>query len=189
MQYESNYIAHHGILGMKWGVRRYQNPDGSLTPKGEKRYNGQKNRELRKSIRKDYKEAYNRHRQDASNKSNAEYAKAENYAKKHHLDTDDYVFKEDRKHYLDNAGKNGIDEKTAKHVTTYSKMVDDADNKSEAYYDEAGKRALDEVYAKYGKDSVDSVRARDAAVSGAAAVTVMIGSLGLLTWAATRRPY
>jgi len=35
----SNELAHHGILGMKWGVRRYQNPDGSLTPAGEKRYN------------------------------------------------------------------------------------------------------------------------------------------------------
>lgn len=32
------YLQHHGILGMKWGVRRYQNSDGSLTNAGKKRY-------------------------------------------------------------------------------------------------------------------------------------------------------
>lgn len=31
-------LAHHGILGQKWGIRRYQNPDGSLTPEGRARY-------------------------------------------------------------------------------------------------------------------------------------------------------
>lgn len=31
-------LYHWGIKGMKWGVRRYQNPDGSLTEKGRKRY-------------------------------------------------------------------------------------------------------------------------------------------------------
>lgn len=36
--FESNYLAHHGILGQKWGVRRYQNPDGSLTEAGRARY-------------------------------------------------------------------------------------------------------------------------------------------------------
>lgn len=33
----SNYIEHHGILGQKWGVRRFQNKDGSLTEAGKKR--------------------------------------------------------------------------------------------------------------------------------------------------------
>lgn len=32
------YLAHHGIKGQKWGVRRYQNPDGSLTSKGRIKY-------------------------------------------------------------------------------------------------------------------------------------------------------
>lgn len=35
---EKNSLTHHGILGQKWGHRRYQNPDGSLTKLGESRY-------------------------------------------------------------------------------------------------------------------------------------------------------
>lgn len=31
-------LQHHGVKGMRWGVRRYQNKDGSLTPAGKKRY-------------------------------------------------------------------------------------------------------------------------------------------------------
>lgn len=35
---ETLYLAHHGVKGQKWGVRRYQNEDGSLTPAGKNRY-------------------------------------------------------------------------------------------------------------------------------------------------------
>lgn len=36
-------IKHHGIKGQKWGVRRYQNEDGSLTAKGKQRYGTKEN--------------------------------------------------------------------------------------------------------------------------------------------------
>lgn len=34
----NTYLAHHGIKGMRWGIRRWQYDDGSLTPAGERRY-------------------------------------------------------------------------------------------------------------------------------------------------------
>ena len=37
---DSLYLEHHGVLGQKWGIRRYQNKDGSLTSEGKKRYSG-----------------------------------------------------------------------------------------------------------------------------------------------------
>lgn len=45
MEYElypiDGELYHHGITGMKWGVRRYQNKDGSLTAAGKKRYDAE----------------------------------------------------------------------------------------------------------------------------------------------------
>lgn len=42
-----DYVVHHGILGQKWGIRRYQNADGSLTDAGKKRYEKQAYKSLK----------------------------------------------------------------------------------------------------------------------------------------------
>lgn len=39
MKYSTaSYLMHYGVTGQKWGVRRYQNADGSLTPEGKEHY-------------------------------------------------------------------------------------------------------------------------------------------------------
>lgn len=71
MIYATNdYLAHYGKLGQKWGIRRYQNEDGSLTPLGEERYRKKQardeRRQMRKSIASDAK-ALSRLRGDSKN--------------------------------------------------------------------------------------------------------------------------
>lgn len=45
---ENNYLSHHGIKGQKWGVRRFQNEDGSLTAAGKRRLGVNKVEKLQK---------------------------------------------------------------------------------------------------------------------------------------------
>ena len=41
IRFNDDHLEHHGILGQKWGIRRYQNPDGSLTSEGKIRYSSE----------------------------------------------------------------------------------------------------------------------------------------------------
>lgn len=63
-------LYHHGILGMKWGVRRYQNKDGSLTPRGKSRLKEQKSEKVRDKEVQEFK-----NRGDASWMLDDKYAK------------------------------------------------------------------------------------------------------------------
>lgn len=50
MPYEQqDLLMHYGTIGMKWGIRRYQNPDGSLTDAGRKRYGKQLSKQMLKA--------------------------------------------------------------------------------------------------------------------------------------------
>ena len=60
MENNTNELYHYGVKGMKWGVRRYQSQDGSLTPAGKKRYSSNvvEAKAAYKQAKKDYNQAF-----------------------------------------------------------------------------------------------------------------------------------
>lgn len=109
--YESNELYHHGILGQKWGVRRYQNPDGTLTAAGKKRYgdhveNVNKKR-LTDQMKKSFASGNSTAQAYASKQSKIAYSKADKTAEgKAYHEVDDYYGKlhsDLKKQYGENA--------------------------------------------------------------------------------------
>ena len=88
---DDDSLAHHGIKGMKWGVRRYQNKDGSLTAAGKKRQEKTRKKEARKyaaKLRKGFVSIHNA----AADKNNARLAAL-------NKEYEGVDFKKDRKAY------------------------------------------------------------------------------------------
>lgn len=77
-----NELYHHGIKGQKWGVRRFQNPDGSLTKVGRKhvskeyeKYKKLADKDFTNSHTSRYVQAHNRTSDYMNNKFESEYEK------------------------------------------------------------------------------------------------------------------
>ena len=85
INYEEEYLAHHGTKGQRWGVRRFQNSDGSLTAAGKLRYSvGNGGRPIRKKV--DPKSAAKLKKRQVKEDAKLERLKIKEAAKKEKLE-------------------------------------------------------------------------------------------------------
>ena len=100
------WLAHHGIKGQKWGVRRYQNKDGSLTAAGRKHV----------GVGEETKKEASSDKKDTKNKSGLDSKKLSNFAKDVYAYNDGSGFEKWYK-------KGNLDKKLAEINDTKSKLT------------------------------------------------------------------
>ena len=98
----NNFISHYGIKGQKWGERNYQNPDGTLTEEGRKRYASKSPYRIQRSLNKI---------DESAAKAEARIYNAEKKAGKYNARGIKY------------ANKHGESEKTTKKLTKLDKKI------------------------------------------------------------------
>lgn len=157
----SSELYHHGILGMKWGVRRYQNKDGSLTAAGRKRYSTEERIENAKA-----KYIGRRKAADANyEKASSEYINrlSERNTRSFLNDYTDDDKKLDRAADKWSADRKSAKEKYKKEISSirkgavrkyseaYDKMTDAQDENDAAW------REVKSLYAKLGKNKIERI--------------------------------
>lgn len=138
-------LYHHGIKGQKWGVRRYQNEDGTLTSAGKRRLAKQQYKEMGRDKRKFQEEEYKRlyEKEDLEGERQKIFA----FGKKHKLDLDD--------------GGGGDEKAGAKYMNMWDKWESHHESIKNAAAQKASKRLIE----KYGQESFDAMKDREARIS------------------------
>lgn len=146
--YENNYLMHHGIKGQRWGVRRYQNSDGTFTAVGKARYfnsDGSLNKAGQKaqakyeykSKRRDIKKRY----QEVNKEFNRK--KADNF----------FGFE-----------SGGVASRAKNHIKNeyerskaFNKLDQEVLDAKRTYRQKAGKKKTDTLLMKLGQKGIDSI--------------------------------
>lgn len=135
-------LVHHGIKGQKWGQRRYQNKDGSLTPAGKKRYSDASWDGPEPTLR----ELGKMQKEDPD-----KYAKYQEYSKAKGYDKANKEHQKDVNKYVKNAGKENNDrinvDKVSKDLNTAKNM-----------YDKVAPTIIEKEKAKIKKEQSDKIK-------------------------------
>lgn len=141
-QYRLDELVHYGIKGQKWGERRYQNKDGSLTPAGKKRYS---------DASWDGPEPTLRELGKMKNEDPERYAKYQEYSKAKGYDKAAKEQQKDVNKFVKDAAKEnkkGMDvDKVSKDLNTVKNM-----------YDKAAPALIEKEKAKIKKEQSDKIK-------------------------------
>lgn len=169
MSYES-YLAHHGIKGMRWGVRRYQNADGSLTGAGQKRY----------GLIDKAKKAINESMETRRYRAERNKIRSDHYRKNYEAEVNKVKAREDIARAIQrNTKEGGVVHKISKDAgDSYLRERLDKeynfDLKSKAYADK-------KIINKYGQETMDRINRQESreAMAACAAILSVAGAYGV----------
>ncbi len=157
------YLEHHGILGMKWGVRRFQNYDGSYTQKGMERY--RKNEQKYNEANANYKKTKSDLKKGTATQTDVANAKIKRTAAKNELSKSYDRLKFDKK-----ADK-------GKKLYQKGKTVEGIENRNTALLKASGVATTIAALATSGSDAMVRMGTKFLPLNQVAPTAVAAGSL------------
>ncbi len=135
------YLAHHGVKGQKWGVRRYQNPDGTLTDKGRARLAKKIERKLNRLDQSRAQKTYDTRRYAVNN-----LQKIDKLSKKAGTYSDSRFGRYKQNRAIKKANK--LEERSLKSIENYTKWREEGYKKTADLLKQVDDNGLEIAYMK-----------------------------------------